>query len=123
MPEIHTGIKPPVQTTTMSFAWDEFVGDQESSENGMQPANAPAQDAKDDESLEAPRRRWIEHGGGVGTFSSGSGTTDDNVDLVGGRGLASRVTSKEEKPTTDKSMLPHGRSSLQWSSEDRRGKW
>jgi hypothetical protein len=123
MPEIRTGIRLPAKTTTMSFAWDEFVGDQSSSESGMQPAEPVEPDTKDDEYLEAPRRQWIEHGGGVGTFSSGSGTTDD-VELVGGTGLASRVTSKEDKPTTtDKSMLPHGRSSLQWSTEDRRNKW
>lgn len=123
MPEIHTGIKPPAQTTTMSFAWDEFVGDQGSSENGMQPPDTPEQEGKDDEYLEAPRRRWIEHGGGVGTFSSGGGTTDDNMDLVGGAGLPSRVGSKEDKPTTDKTMLPHRRTSRQWTAEERRSKW
>ncbi|GHJ84958.1 hypothetical protein NliqN6_1360 [Naganishia liquefaciens] len=122
MPEIHTGIKPPAQTTTMSFAWDEFGADAESSENGMQPADTPEQDGKD-EYLEAPRRRWIEHGGGAGTFSSGGGTTDDNVDLVGGAGLPSRVSSKEDKPAADKTMLPHRRASRQWTAEDRRSKW
>ena len=122
MPEIHTGIKPPAQTTPMSFAWDEFGADAESSENGMQPADTPEQDGKD-EYLEAPRRRWIEHGGGAGTFSSGGGTTDDNVDLVGGAGLPSRVSSKEDKPAADKTMLPHRRASRQWTAEDRRSKW
>lgn len=130
MPDIHTGIKPPAQTTTMSFAWDELVGQDESSESGMQSADAGASGAQepvveDDDSLEAPRRRWIEHGGGVGTFSSGSGTTDDAVSLVGGTGLASKVNSREAKPADegDASMLPHGRPSLHWSAEDRRNKW
>lgn len=129
MPDIHTGIQPPTQPAAMSFAWDDLVGDAkpESSENGMQAADTVSNGAsgsqehggKDDDYLEAPRRRWIEHGGGVGTFSSGSGTTDDSVSLVGG-GL-DRVNGKEAK-TGDTSMLPHGRSSLQ-SSESRRSKW
>lgn len=138
MPDIHTGIQPPAQPTTMQFAWDDLIGGKaDSSESGMQSAsNKSSRDSashesahmNDDEDLEAPRRRWIEHGGAVGTFSSGSGTTDDGVTLVGGSGLVRRVNTAEgERPTakaiTDKSMLPHRRTSMQWTADDRRNKW
>ncbi|KAJ9092914.1 hypothetical protein QFC21_006626 [Naganishia friedmannii] len=139
MPDIHTGIQPPAQTTTMQFAWDDLIGGKaDSSESGMQSAsNKSSRDSgsheiahlnDDDEDLEAPRRRWVEHGGAVGTFSSGSGTTDDGVTLVGGSGLVRRVntTDGERQPAkdvTDKSMLPHRRISLQGTADNKRNKW
>ncbi|KAJ9104942.1 hypothetical protein QFC19_003737 [Naganishia cerealis] len=138
MPDIHTGIQPPAQTTTMQFAWDDLIaGKADSSESGMQSASNKDSGASvshdedqvhDNEDLEAPRRRWIEHGGGIGTFSSGSGTTDDGVTLVGGSGQVRRVNTSEgdrksTKDSVDKSMLPHRRTSLQWSPEERRNKW
>lgn len=138
MPDIHTGIQPPAQTTTMQFAWDDLIGGTaDSSESGMQSAsNKSSRDSgshesaplNDDEDLEAPRRRWAEHGGAVGTFSSGSGTTDDSVTLVGGSGLVPRVNTAEGerqpvKDITGRPTLSHRRTSMQWTVPDGRNKW
>ncbi len=90
MPDIRTGLHSPLPVPTprsSEGAWDDgFSPACSESDELFAAEDAPT----DDEDLVAPRRRWLEKGGGTGTFSSGSGDTDESVSVRrGGRGLDS----------------------------------
>ncbi len=110
MPEIHTGIHvppPPNQHVNSSGrGWDELLTTPETDDDNDDPFNHE-EGPQDAEDLEEPRRKWIENGGGVGTFSSGSMGTDDSASLRGGataRAVSSPFGRPKVLPSSGKGM-------------------
>jgi hypothetical protein len=101
MPEIHTGIHAPASpdehADSSGRGWDDFLTTPET-DNDDDPLAHQEEASREAEDLEEPRRSWIAHGGGVGTFSSGSLGTDDSS-LVGGVTTRGIPTSSSGLPT------------------------
>lgn len=76
VPEIHSGIvvPEPIQNSNevSQERWNDLFGTPVDEDMNFD----------DETDLEEPRRRWIEHGGAIGTFSSGSVATEDGISLT-----------------------------------------
>jgi hypothetical protein len=112
MPDIHTGIHAPppnLHVIPSSHGWDEILATPDTDIEAESPGKDEAVET-DHEDLEEPRRQWSEHGGGVGSFSSGSGGTDESVIVAGTSALRTatgpsglgKAATREASPTLER---------------------